>query len=142
MNWLGPLPDFPARVSSYAALMLASEQQGCPNTSLEAMAAGVPVIANDDGGTAQQVIDGETGFLVPRLDAGLYAERALCVLADPELRNRLGANAREHVMRNFPLAAMRERYSALFRAHQTSHCIRRFSSVSTASMNSSVLRYG
>jgi len=120
LNLIGALPVFPARVSRYAALMLASEQQGCPNTSLEALAAGVPVIANDDGGTSEQVIDGETGFLVPRLDPDLYAERALRLLSDPALRERLGANGREHVMRNFPMARMCERYEGLFLGSQTS----------------------
>jgi glycosyltransferase involved in cell wall biosynthesis len=122
LDWIGARPDFPARVSRYAALMLASEQQGCPNTSLEAMAAGVPVIANDDGGTAEQVIEGETGFLVTRLDADLYAERALRVLDDPALRERLGENAREHVRKNFSLATMRERYAGLFAAASMRTC--------------------
>lgn len=112
---LGPLPEFPTRVAGYTALMLASEQQGCPNTSLEALAAGVPVIANDDGGTREQVIDGKTGFLLPRLDPDLYAERALRLLRDPALRARLGANGRAHAMENFPLQGMRQRYVALMR---------------------------
>jgi len=123
LNWIGALPDFPARVSRYAALILASDQQGCPNTSLEALAAGVPVIANDDGGTSEQVIDGETGFLVPRLAPALYAERALELLADPALRARLGENGREHVMANFSLSAMRERYTALLQFEM--RCVRR-----------------
>jgi phosphatidylinositol alpha-1,6-mannosyltransferase len=84
------------------------------------MAAGVPVIANDDGGTGEQVIDGETGFLVPGLDPDSYAERALCMLGDPALRKLLGENAREHVKQNFSLTAMRERYAGLFRGSQTS----------------------
>ena len=114
IKWVGALPDFPEQVSRYAALMLASEQQGCPNTSLEALAAGVPVIANDDGGTGEQVIDGATGFLVPTLDAKLYAERALRLLDDAALRARLGENGREHVRQNFSLASMRKRYARLF----------------------------
>jgi glycosyltransferase involved in cell wall biosynthesis len=115
VRWLGPMPDLPSRVRGYAALLLASEQQGCPNTSLEALAAGVPVIANDDGGTREQVIDGETGFLLPSLDATLYAERALRLLGDPGLRERMGANGRAHVARNFSLETMRERYLRLMR---------------------------
>jgi len=66
------------------------------------------------------VIDGETGFLVPRLDPDLYAERALRLLSDPALRERLGANGREHVMQKFSLASMRQRYSALFLGSQSS----------------------
>jgi glycosyltransferase involved in cell wall biosynthesis len=111
---VGALPDFPSRVSGYVALLLASEQQGCPNTSLEALAAGVPVIANADGGTSEQVIDGETGFLLPRIDPKLYAACAVRILEDPALRARLGANGREHVTQNFSIARMRERYRDLF----------------------------
>jgi hypothetical protein len=84
------------------------------------MAAGVPVIANGDGGTAEQVIDGKTGFLLPGLDPDLYAEGALRMLDDPALCKRFGENAREHVKRNFSLAAMRERYAGLFSGCQAS----------------------
>jgi glycosyltransferase involved in cell wall biosynthesis len=114
IRFLGALPDFPRQVAAYDALMLASEQQGCPNSSLEALAAGVPVIANDDGGTEEQVLDGITGFLVPRLDPRLYAERAMRLLADAGARAALGANGRAHVARHFSMAAMRARYLALF----------------------------
>ncbi|MGH8675554.1 MAG: glycosyltransferase, partial [Burkholderiales bacterium] len=119
---IGPLPQFPSRVGAYTALLLASEQQGCPNTSLEALAAAVPVIANDDGGTREQVIDGETGFLLPAPDPDLYAERALRLLRDPVLRANLGAAGRAHVMQHFSITRMRTQYGALFRDLHARQC--------------------
>ena len=51
-----------------------SEPAGCPNASLEALAAGVPVVATDVGGASEQIVDGVTGRLVARRDAAALAE--------------------------------------------------------------------
>ncbi len=98
----------------FAALVMISEAQGCPNVSLEAMACGVPVVANDDGGTREQVIDGVTGRLVPALpDAELadaLADAAAELLTDPERRRAMGEAARRHAIENFSMTAMAARY--------------------------------
>jgi D-inositol-3-phosphate glycosyltransferase len=62
--------------------------------ALEAMACGTPVIASRVGGLQLTVEDGVTGFLVPVGDADALAEKLRLILADSELRERLGANAR------------------------------------------------
>ena len=64
--------------------------------ALEAMACGTPVIATDVGGLSQLVRDGETGFLVPGMDAVALAERLGQVLSDKELREHLGGKAAEY----------------------------------------------
>jgi glycosyltransferase involved in cell wall biosynthesis len=88
------------------ALVMLSEDQGCPNASLEAMAAGVPVVANRSGGVAEQVIDGVTGWLVPDDDPAAIAEAIASILVDPALGERLGAAARRHVARHFSMERM------------------------------------
>ncbi len=46
-----------------------SEPAGCPNASLEAISAGLPIVANAVGGAIDQVVHGETGLLAPPADA-------------------------------------------------------------------------
>lgn len=64
--------------------------------ALEAMAMGTPVIAADVGGLAHLVKDGRTGFHFPPRDAEALATRICLLLADPELRQRLGEQAHLH----------------------------------------------
>jgi glycosyltransferase involved in cell wall biosynthesis len=101
----------------FALLLMASEAQGCPNVSLEAMACGLPVVANDDGGTREQVIDGVTGRLVATQPDPALAEAlaiaAAELLRDPERRRALGCAAKRHVRENFSMAAMAAAYRAI-----------------------------
>jgi D-inositol-3-phosphate glycosyltransferase len=61
--------------------------------ALEAMACGTPVVASHVGGLAFLVQNGETGFTVPVDEPQALADRLLQILSDPQLRDRLGANA-------------------------------------------------
>ncbi len=65
---------------------------------LEAQAAGLPVLAMDCGGIASVVNDGETGLLVPEDDGPAYAEALCRLIADPDLRLRLGRAGRRMVL--------------------------------------------
>ncbi|MGD7003484.1 GNAT family N-acetyltransferase [Corynebacterium halotolerans] len=71
-----------------------------PNAILEAMAAGLPVVAHPNGAIPEMVRDGETGFLVDATEPGPVAAALEKLIADPELRERLGQagyrHAREH----------------------------------------------
>ncbi len=64
-----------------------------PLVVLEAMAAGLPVIAVSSPGIADTVRDGESGLLAPTVTDGALAERMLALARDPELRRRLRAGA-------------------------------------------------
>jgi glycosyltransferase involved in cell wall biosynthesis len=61
------------------------------NVTLEAMAAGVPVVAARATGAVDLVDEGETGFLVPPRDITSYADAIERIVADPGLRHRMGA---------------------------------------------------
>lgn len=76
---------------------LTSLSEGLPNTVLEAMAAGLPVVATAAGGTCEAVEEGRTGYLVPVGDAEALAARVIEVLGSPELSHRLGDAGRRRV---------------------------------------------
>ncbi len=67
---------------------------------LEAMACGKPVVAVSEGGVPESVVEGKTGFLVPR-DPAAFAEAVERLWTDPPLAARLGAQARQHVLANW-----------------------------------------
>jgi glycosyltransferase involved in cell wall biosynthesis len=68
---------------------------------LEAMSAGVPVVATSAGGVPEIMEDGVTGLIVPPRNPRLMAEGLARVLRDETLRLRLGAAGRDHVSHNF-----------------------------------------
>jgi glycosyltransferase involved in cell wall biosynthesis len=80
-----------------AVVVLVSEMEGLPNVVLEAMAHGKAVVATPVGGIPSLIEDGRTGFLVPVGDAVALRETLKRLLADPVLRARVGAAARERV---------------------------------------------
>jgi colanic acid/amylovoran biosynthesis glycosyltransferase len=69
------------------------DEEGCPVSVTEAMASEIPVVVFDTPGMADQVIDGETGYLVEEGDTEALAERLTRLAGDAALRTRLGENA-------------------------------------------------
>jgi glycosyltransferase involved in cell wall biosynthesis len=74
-----------------------------PNTVLEALACGTPVVATAVGGIPEQIDDGRTGFLVPAGSPDAMAERIAELLVDPDLRQRVAACSVEDARRRFDL---------------------------------------
>jgi glycosyltransferase involved in cell wall biosynthesis len=81
--------------------VLSTRSEGLPVTVLEAMAAGLPVIASRVGGIPELVVDGETGFLVAPGDPDGLAEAIDRLLGDAGLRERFGAAGRARVEAHF-----------------------------------------
>lgn len=94
---------------------LPSRWEGLPLVILEAMHAGLPVVACDVGSVAEAVLDGETGYAVAPGDQAALERRLAALVADPELRARLGARGREVAAERFTSAAMARRYEAAYR---------------------------
>ena len=88
----------------YAAahvVVLPSYREGLPKVVLEAGATGRAVVTTDAPGCRDAVVDGETGYLVPVRDSATLAERIGELLADPDLRQRMGNAGRERAVREF-----------------------------------------
>ena len=113
VEWMGELSEMRPFFASLDVFLMISEPAGCPNATLEASAAGLPIVATDHGGTREQVLDGVTGLLVPRGNAGAFSEAMLRLAREPELRSAMGLAAREHIAREFSLARMADEYLAL-----------------------------
>jgi len=113
--------DVPRLLSEVAVSVMPSLSEGLPNTVLEAMVAGVPVVATRVGGTAEVVDDGVTGLLVPPGDAAALAKAIEQLLAEPESARRLGRAGRQRVIQEFSLERMvrqtEQLYLRLLRTH-------------------------
>jgi len=92
------LQDLYARA---AVVACPSHREGFGVACLEAMAHGRPVVAGDVGGLRDLVVDGETGYLVPPRDVPALREALERLLADRDLRRRLGSAGRERAGRHF-----------------------------------------
>jgi glycosyltransferase involved in cell wall biosynthesis len=112
------VPGFTADLDKFLpwadVAVLPSFTEGLPNVALEASAAGVPVVATAVGGTPEVVADGETGLLVPSGRPERLAEALNRVLADEELRTRLGNAGRERMRAEFTFEAQAAKYAELF----------------------------
>jgi glycosyltransferase involved in cell wall biosynthesis len=95
---LGYREDIPELLAASDIFALPSHFEGLPMSVIEAMLVGLPVVASDIRGPREQVVDGETGLLVPPAQVGPLA-RALCRLAaDPKLRSRMGEAGRRRAL--------------------------------------------
>jgi glycosyltransferase involved in cell wall biosynthesis len=106
--------DTPALYSGLDAFVLCSEREGFPMTLLEAMAAGVPVVATDVGGVSECVEHEKTGLLIPAGEPEAIADALLRLAEDLSLRDRLVKNAGERVRQEFSIARMARRHEEVY----------------------------
>jgi glycosyltransferase involved in cell wall biosynthesis len=101
VHFLGVRQDVPQLLAISDLFVLPSLWEGLPNSVLEAMAAGVPVIATNVDGTPEIINDGDVGILVQPADPS-ELEQAICrLLKDKPLRVSIAKSARERVERKF-----------------------------------------
>jgi glycosyltransferase involved in cell wall biosynthesis len=110
----GERRDVPELLAAADVFALASSSEGMPVSVLEAMAAGLPVVASRVGGVPEQVVDGETGVLVDPGDAEDLADALSRLLGDVELRRRLGAAGRARAEQAFDLEPFRRAHLELY----------------------------
>lgn len=88
--------------------------EGMPNTVLEAMASGLPVIASNVGGNDDLVTSGETGFLFDLSPPSSLRERLIVIKDDPGLRKAMGVRGREIVLSQYSWSAVAKQYIRFF----------------------------
>ena len=115
LAWLpGERADVPDVMQGLDCFVLPSQAEGISNTILEAMAAGLPVLATDVGGNAELVLDGETGALVPPGDVQALADGLLRMANDRVCAAAMGRAGRARVEQHFSLPAMVAGYRSLY----------------------------
>jgi glycosyltransferase involved in cell wall biosynthesis len=101
VRFLGFRDDVPGLLAASDLLVLPSRSEGFPNTLLEGMALGVPVVATRADGIPELVVDGVTGALVDIDDETRFTAEVARLLADPALRRHRGDAGRDRVRREF-----------------------------------------
>ena len=113
--WLpGARDDISELFSEMDIFILPSLGEGISNTILEAMAAGLPVIATNVGGNPELVEESKTGLLVPAAMPDKLAEKILEFFEYPDVFINYGKAARKRVEENFSMKAMVDRYMTLY----------------------------
>jgi glycosyltransferase involved in cell wall biosynthesis len=103
---LGYRTDIPAILAASDIFALPSHFEGLPMSIIEAMLTGLAVVSTDISGPREQVVNGETGFLVPPATVAPLATALAQLADDPDLRARLGAAGRARALACFDEAAV------------------------------------
>jgi glycosyltransferase involved in cell wall biosynthesis len=114
IHFAGWRPDVPELLAAGTALVLSSLWEGLPNVILEAMAAGLPVVATRVEGTSELIINGRTGLLVPPQSPQELAWAIERILSDPAQARSMGQSGRERALAEFSWQKMVDRYCALY----------------------------
>ncbi len=112
---LGHRPDARMLLDAADVFVLPSLYEGMPLVALEAMEAGVPVVATRVIGTEEIVADEQTGLLVPPHDPAALAQALAAMLADRSLRTRYGDAGRHRYRQHFTSERMAQQTAAVYR---------------------------
>lgn len=114
IEFLGHRDDVPALLAAADAYVLPSLSEAFPNGAIEAMAAGLPVIASAVGGLRDLIEDGKTGRLVPPGDAAALAGALERLILNPGEARALGAAARHAVRDTYSFDRMVAAFEQLY----------------------------
>lgn len=116
VRFAGYVPDPAAALAAAQIFVLSSRSEGFPRSILEAMRAGLPVVASDVGGVREAVSDGRSGCLVEPRSALQLREALKSLISDRFLRQQMGAEGHHIYERRFRFDRMADRTAELYRA--------------------------
>jgi len=111
---LGFRRDVAQVLASAQVFVLASKWEGFPRTILEAMRAGLPVVASDVGGVSEAVADKKTGFLVTPNDEQALTGALRRLIGEPDTRKRMGESGRKRYESEFTFDGMLDRTAEVY----------------------------
>ncbi|MBT6535530.1 MAG: glycosyltransferase [Rhodospirillaceae bacterium] len=114
VQFLGSRSDIPALLNVADISLLCSHEEGLPNAVIEAMAAGVPTIATDVGGTGEIIDHGITGLLIPPHNPTAMAQSILDLVQNTALRDTMGHAARAEIERTYGMDICARAYDDLY----------------------------
>lgn len=115
VQFLGFQDDVRTHLATAQIFALVSEWEGFPRSVLEAMRAGLPVVASQVGGVGESVVDGQTGYLCPRGDMETLRNRLSRLLENPALRQRMGQAGRIRYLERFTMERLMGETMAVYR---------------------------
>jgi glycosyltransferase involved in cell wall biosynthesis len=114
VHLLGQRMDVPELLGASDVLVLPSWSEALPTVLIEAGAAGLPCVATDVGGTREIVVDGETGYVIPKGDSTALAARLTDLLTDSARARQMGEAALRRVAQLFTLPQQAQRTAAVY----------------------------
>ncbi len=116
VTFLGHRDDVPALLQDADVFVLPSRSEAFPNSIMEAMAAGVPVVASDVGGIPELVRDQVTGRLVPPGNVDALSNALLTLLGNPQQVEEFGRAGRRVIEQTYSFDRMVEQFQTLYDA--------------------------
>jgi sugar transferase (PEP-CTERM/EpsH1 system associated) len=113
--FLGERTDIPQLLSIMDLFVLTSITEGISITILEAMAAGIPVLASKVGGNPEIIDDSISGFLINLNEPFKWIMKAKELFDDQHMRKRIGKQAQEVIRRKFSLDVMADQYERIYK---------------------------
>jgi glycosyltransferase involved in cell wall biosynthesis len=114
LGYLDSDEDIRAAYAAADIFVLPSLEDNLPNTMLESMSCGTPVVAFDVGGIPDVVVNGVTGQLAPVGDIRKLGEAILSLVFDPDQRGVMGQNCRKVMVEGYSLTVQAQRYLELY----------------------------
>jgi glycosyltransferase involved in cell wall biosynthesis len=117
IRFLGRQLNVESLIRIFDVGVLATFTEGISNSVMEYMALSKPVVVTDGGGTRELVLDRVTGFLVPRSDPGVMAEKIQYLLDNPQEASQMGQAGRTRLETHFNLERMTKEFVDTYARH-------------------------
>lgn len=95
--------------------ILPTFNEAFPLVLLEAMQHGLAIVSTEEGGIPDIVIDGQTGFIVPKRDVKALVQKLECLIQNPELRKSMGAEGKRRFENSFTLEKFEENFTSILK---------------------------